>query len=53
LSPNQLKTLAICTGVAANIVDAMTLSAYDGTALRLLVDSDGPQLTLATGGVSN
>ena len=35
LSLDQLETIQAATGVSPNVVEAMTLSAYDGTALRL------------------
>jgi len=35
LSLDQLETIQAATGVSPKVVEAMTLSAYDGTALRL------------------
>jgi hypothetical protein len=39
LSPEQLETIEAATGVSSNAVEAMTLSVYDGTALRLDPDT--------------
>jgi hypothetical protein len=39
LSPGQLATIEAATGVSSNAVEAMTLSVYNGTALRLDPDT--------------
>jgi hypothetical protein len=35
LSPDQLDVIQAATGVTSSVVEAMTLSVYDGTALQL------------------
>lgn len=49
LSQKQCDTLAAATGVPPDLLCGMTLSAYDGTALRLDPDSKRPDTTFPFG----
>ncbi|WP_459969686.1 TniQ family protein [Mycobacterium sp. MUNTM1] len=49
LSQKQCDTLAAATGVPPDVLCGMTLSAYDGTALRLDPDSKRPDTTFPFG----
>ncbi len=49
LSQKQCDTLAVATGVPPDVLCGMTLSAYDGTALRLDPDSKRPDTTFPFG----
>lgn len=41
LWPDQLETIEAATGVSSKAVEAMTLSVYDGTALRIVISNGG------------
>jgi hypothetical protein len=52
LSRDQLEAIEAATGVSSNIVEGMTLSIYDGTALQLDPDSHRLDATFPFGALS-
>jgi hypothetical protein len=52
LSPDRLDVIEAATGVASSVVEAMTLSVYDGVALQLDLDSHRLDATFPFGALS-